>query len=108
MASGLPFIRTRLSVMMFLEFLLWASWYVPIGGYMKSTLGVTGFQMGWSYTPTALGAMISPLLVGYVADRLFATERVLGVLHLIGSACLFATARQTAFAPLMALLVVNP
>ena len=38
MSAGVPYIRTRLSAMMFLEFMLWASWYVPIGGYMNSVL----------------------------------------------------------------------
>ena len=65
MGSGVPMIRVRLSAMMFLEFFLWASWYVPIGGYMNSTLGFTGSQIGWIYTTTALGAMIAPMFVGY-------------------------------------------
>jgi nucleoside transporter len=107
MASEHPLIRTRLSAMMFLEFFLWASWYVPIGGYMNSALQFTGPQIGWIYTTTALGAIISPLFIGYIADRLFATERVLGVLHLIGAACLFLAAEQTSFSLLMILLVVN-
>jgi len=107
MGSDHPLIRTRLSVMMFLEFMLWASWYVPIGGYMNSVLGFTGSQIGWIYTTTALGAMISPLFVGYIADRLFSTERVLGILHLIGGLCLFLSAGQETFMPLMVLLVVN-
>jgi nucleoside transporter len=93
--------------MMFLEFFLWASWYVPIGGYMNSTLGFTGSQIGWIYTTTALGAIIAPLFVGYIADRLFATERVLGVLHLLGGVCLFLAAGQTTFPPMMTLLMIN-
>ena len=107
MPSVHPWIRTRLSVMMFLEFLLWASWYVPIGGYMNGTLGFTGSQIGWIYATTAIGAIISPMLVGYVCDRLFATERVLAVLHIIGGACLFISASQTTFPVLMTLLVIN-
>ena len=42
-----PLVRTRLSIMMFLEFFLWAAWYVPIGGYMNDTLGFSGKQIGW-------------------------------------------------------------
>jgi len=102
-----PMIRVRLSTMMFLEFFLWASWYVPIGGYMGKALGFTGPQIGWIYATTAIGAMISPIFIGFVADRLFATERVLGVLHLVGAGCLFAASQQTEFIPMMALLVVN-
>ncbi len=100
-------IRIRLSVMMFLEFLIWASWYVPIGGYMNSTLHFSGGEIGWIYTTTALGAIIAPLFVGFVADRFFPTQVVLGVLHLLGAVCLFLASFQSTFAPLMALLLVN-
>jgi nucleoside transporter len=107
MASVHPWIRTRLWVMMLLEFLLWGSWYVPVGGYMNGTLRFTGPQIGWIYATTALGAIISPLFVGYIADRFFATQRVLAVLHFIGGACLLACAHQTTFPALMTLLVIN-
>ncbi|MEN6493337.1 MAG: MFS transporter [Thermoguttaceae bacterium] len=107
MSSPIPLIRTRLSIMMFLEFLLWASWYVPIGGYMNSVLKFSGSQIGWIYATTALGAIIAPMFVGFIADRLFATERVLGVLHLVGGVCLYLASRQTDFAGLMTLLVIN-
>lgn len=100
-------IRVRLSVMMFLEFLIWASWYVPISGYMNSTLQFTGAQIGWIYTTTALGAIIAPLFVGFVADRFFPTQVVLGVLHLLGAVCLLLASFQTSFLPLMILLLVN-
>lgn len=107
MTARAPLIRTRLSVMMFLELFLWASWYAPIGGYMNSVLGFSGPQVGWIMATTAIGAIISPMFVGFIADRLFATERVLAVLHLIGGACLFLAAGQTEFSGLMTLLVVN-
>jgi nucleoside transporter len=107
MSPRAPLIRTRLSVMMFLEFMLWASWYVPISGYMNSVLKFTGPQIGWIYATTAIGAIISPMFVGFIADRLFATERVLAVLHLIGAVCLYLASEQTEFQPLMILLVIN-
>jgi len=100
-------IRTRLSAMMFIEFFLWASWYVPLGGYANSTLKLTGAQIGWLYATTAIAAMVSPLFVGFVADRLFATERVLGVLHVIGAVSLFLAAGQAEFSGLMTFLVIN-
>ena len=107
MASAHPWIRTRLWVMMFLEFLIWGAWYVAVGGYMNGTLGFSGPQIGLIYATTAIGAILSPMLVGYVADRLFSTERVLATLHLIGAACLFASAFQTRWLPLMILLIIN-
>ncbi len=107
MGSSQLLTRARLSAMMFLEFGLWAAWYVPVAGYMNSTLEFSGAQIGWVMACTAIAAMISPLLVGFVADRYFATERVLSVLHLIGGLCLLLASTQTMFLPLFSLLMVN-
>lgn len=107
MDSPAVLVRTRLSIMMFLEFFVWASWLSPIATYLSKTCEFTGGQIGWIFSTTALGAIISPLFVGYVADRLFATERILCVLHLVGGAALLLAAGQTTFAPLMTLMMVN-
>jgi nucleoside transporter len=99
-------VRARLSVMMFLQYFVWGGWGVSIGGYMSKTLHFTGQEMGWIGKTAALGAMISPLFVGYVADRFFSTERILAALHLAGGVLLILAAGQTQFPPLMALMVV--
>jgi nucleoside transporter len=97
--------RTRLSVMMFLQYFVWGSWGVSAGGYMNDTLRFAPGQIGWIYATTAVGAMISPLFVGYFADRFFATEKILAALHLLGGLLLCLAAEQTAFAPLMGIMV---
>lgn len=74
---------------MFLEFFIWGSWYVTIGNYMAS-VGMTD-AIAWAYTVHPIGAIVSPFFLGMVADRFFATEKVLGVLHLIGGVALLAT-----------------
>jgi nucleoside transporter len=109
MDSGPAYVRTRLSVMMFLEFFVWACWFTPISSYGPITLQLTMGQMGWVFSATALGAIISPLFIGYVADRLFSTERVLCVLHLIGAVCMILAAgvQQGEFPKLMTLLMIN-
>lgn len=107
MNSSPRLVRTRLSAMMFLEFFVWACWYVPIGGYLNSTLHFTGPQIGWVFSTTALGGILAPLFVGFIADRLFATERVLATLHFLGGVCLILAAEQKTFLPLIALMMVN-
>lgn len=107
MDSAPPYIRTRLSVMMFLEFFLWGAWYVPVGGYMNSRLNFSGPQMGAVYATIAVAAMISPLFVGYFADRLFSTERILAVLHMVGGACLIVAAGLVTFLPLGIVLLLH-
>ena len=72
----------RLSGMMFLEFFVWGAWYVTVGNYMAA-VGMSD-AIYWAYTVGPIGAIVSPFFLGMVADRFFSTEKVLGVLHIIG------------------------
>ena len=69
--------RIRLSLMMFLNYVIWGSWYVTLGAYLTINLKFTGTQAGAVFGTTALACMISPFFVGLIADRFFASERVL-------------------------------
>ena len=102
-----PVKNARLLALMFLEFFVWGAWIVPISSYMNATLAFTGTQIGWICGASALGALVSPLFLGYVADRFFATERILAALHLAGAACLCLAPRQTTFPALMTLIVID-
>ena len=77
-----------LSSMMFLQFFVWGAWYVSMTGFInKSGMGdVTGA----AYTVGPIAAILSPLFLGLIADRFFASEKVLGVLHLVGGLALIA------------------
>jgi nucleoside transporter len=78
---------TLLSAMMFLQFFLWGAWFVTLGPFM----GATGFgatDIGNAYTTAPVAAILAPLFLGMVADRFFASEKVMGVLHLAGGAIL--------------------
>lgn len=81
--------RFRLSAMMFLNFFIWGAWYVTMGTYLKSVEGVTDVQVGMAYGTQSLGAIIAPFIVGLIADRFFAAQKILGILHLIGAAALY-------------------
>jgi nucleoside transporter len=99
-------IKARLSVMMFLEYFIWAAWYVTLGTWLASSLRFSGQQIGWAAGTTAVGAIVAPFFVGLIADKLFATQRVLAVLHLIGAVLLYLASRQTTFIPVYVLLLL--
>src|SRR3954468_13485445 len=81
--------RVGLSLMMFLEFFVWGAWYVTMGTYLDKVLHADGVQVGAAYSALAIATIISPFFVGMIADRFFAAQRLLGVLHLIGAALLY-------------------
>ena len=102
----MPFsIRARLSVMMFLTYVIWGAWYVTLSTYLTTTLHFTGTQAGAVFGTTALASMISPFFVGLVADRLFSTERVLSALHFIGAILLWQVASAQTFGAVYGLLL---
>jgi nucleoside transporter len=92
-------IKSRLGVMMLMQYFIWGSWYVTLGTWLAS-LHFSGQQIGWVAGTTAIGAMVSPFFVGLIADRAFATQRLLGVLHALGAAILWHASRQSSFGPL--------
>ncbi|HYP05499.1 MAG TPA: nucleoside permease [Bryobacteraceae bacterium] len=98
-------IAARLSVMMFLNYVVWGAWYVTLGTYLTQTLHFTGTQSGFVFGTSALSCIISPFFVGLIADRYFAAERVLSALHLIGAVLLVALSRVTTFPAVFALLL---
>lgn len=88
-----------LASMMFLQYYVWGSWYVTMGTFMTKILGSTGIQIGAAYSALAIATMISPFFVGMIADRYFAAQKVMGVLHLIGAILLFIASKITTNAP---------
>jgi nucleoside transporter len=79
-------VRTRLSIMMFLQFFVWGAWYTSIAVYMTAE-GMADLTH-WPFTVNPLAAIVAPFFLGLVADRYFATEKILGVLHLLGGVIL--------------------
>lgn len=89
--------RVRLSAMMFLEFFVWGAWFVTLGTYLAADLGASGSQIALAFLTQSLGAILAPFIVGLIADRFFAAQRILGVPHLFSAAMLFLAGRQEDF-----------
>ncbi|WP_170156753.1 MFS transporter [Roseimicrobium gellanilyticum] len=81
-------LKAKLSSFMFLQYFIWGSWYASMGTYLANTLKFGGEQIGAAYGAFAIGAMISPFFVGLIADRYFASEKLLGILGILGGVVL--------------------
>ena len=78
----------RLCIMMFIQFFIWGAWYVTGPNYLE-TIGFGAEDFGWTYSVGPIAGMISPFLVGMIADRFLPSQVVLGILHLIGTAGMY-------------------
>jgi len=76
--------------MMFIQFFVWGAWYVTVGNYMTAS-GMSSEAIGGAYSVGPIAAIISPFFLGMIADRFFATEKILGVLHILGGIAIFCS-----------------
>ena len=93
--------------MMFLQYLVWGAWFATGYAFLTKKMGFTDAQAASCYATTNLAAMIAPFFMGMIADRFFAAERVLGVLHLLGAAFIYFASQQTTFAGFYPLLLAH-
>ena len=74
-------VMISLSIMLFLQFWIWGSWYISIPEYLKATTYVNfGGNPWYCYSAVPLAAMIAPFFLGLFADRFFNTEKLLFIL----------------------------
>jgi NHS family xanthosine MFS transporter len=100
-------LKLRLIIMNFLEFFVWGSWLISLGGYMIVTLKFSGSQVGSIYATMGVASLVMPALLGIVADRWINAERVLGLAHIIGAGLLIAASTVTDFATMYVLMLLN-
>jgi nucleoside transporter len=85
----------RLSLMMFLQFFVWGAWFVTLGTHLGQ-IGFTITEINYTYLMNNIAAIISPFFVGMIADRFFASQKVMGALHLLGGIIMYLFSDVTA------------
>ena len=81
-------LRSKLSIMMFLQFMLVASFWVQLSSYLDK-MHVEGIMFALIMSTMAIGSIFSPL-VGMFADRVANSEKVLFVLNALVAVLLLA------------------
>ena len=90
MSSMSMSVRVRLSAMMFLQYMMFAAWWVQLAGYLAK-IGVTGTSKALILSSMALGSLVSPIF-GMIADRHFASQKVLMAMNFACAGLLFLAA----------------
>ncbi len=99
-------LKLRLSIFMFLQYFIWGAWYASMGAYLATTLEFGGEQIGAAYGAFAIGSMISPFIVGLIADRFFPSEKLLACLGIVGGAVLCLLPGLTVFSSFYPVLIL--
>jgi NHS family xanthosine MFS transporter len=100
-------IKFRLIVMNFLEFFVWGSWLISMGGYMFVTLHFTGSQVASIYGTMGVASLFAPGVLGIVADRWISAQKLLGACHLVGAATLIWASTIKDYDTLYYIMLVN-
>lgn len=98
-------VKFRLGAMMFLQYAIWGSWAPVLSEYLINDLGFTGIQSSVIYMMLPLAIIISPFIGGQIADRYFASQKVVGILQLIGGALLATVSMVTEYRAMMWLML---
>jgi nucleoside transporter len=104
-AKEIGFLKIRLGVMMFVNYIVWGAWYVTISTYLTQTLHFTGTQAGAVFSTVSVACLFSPFFIGLVADRYFATERVMAALYALAALLMFILPRATGFPMVYAIML---
>jgi nucleoside transporter len=94
--------KIRLMVMMFLQFFIWGSWYATGGNYMKSH-GMSDI-IYLAYMVSPIGSIVSPFILGLIADRLFAVQKVMGFMHILSGVFVFVAPFMSEMSPTLFLV----
>ncbi len=88
-------IKHRLIIMNFLQFFIWGSWLISLGGYLGGKLEFSGLEIGAVFSTMGIASLFMPAVMGILADKWINAERLLGICHLMGAVALLYASTVT-------------
>ncbi|WP_078294080.1 nucleoside permease [Mycobacterium sp. D16R24] len=82
-------LSARLIVMNFLQFFVWGAWLLTLGAYWFNDKHWSGAHFGATFSTMGIAAILTPPIMGAIADKWVNAEKLYGILHLGGAAALF-------------------
>ena len=98
-------VRIRLSIMMFLQYMMFAVWWVPLAAYLTN-VEIEGTWKFWILSVMPLGCLVAPVIC-MIADRHFASQKVLTILNFACAVLFFIGAGQTSPGTLFVILLLG-
>jgi len=89
--------------MMFMQYFIFAVWWVPFAAYLGKTLSM--YKATLILCSMAIGSMAAPF-IGLIADRRFASQKVLAALNLLTAVFLFVAIQQKEFIYLLISIIL--
>jgi nucleoside transporter len=98
-------VRFRLCLMMFLQYAIWGAWNPVLSDYLLNELGFSGTQVGIIYSLLPLATIVAPFIGGQIADRYFASQKIIAVLQLAGGGVLLFISQVSDYNTMMWLML---
>jgi len=77
-------IKSRLTVMSFLQFFTWGAWLITVANYWFGTKQWTSDGFGDIFATLGYSSILMPALTGIIADKWINAEKLYGLLHILG------------------------
>src|SRR5581483_2421120 len=99
-------IRSRLLLMMILEFFIWGCWLPLIYGYLPS-MGFSPGEQAWILNAFPIAAIVGMFFSNQYADRHFDAAKFMAFSHLVGGLAILCLSFTRSFWPFFGLMMVH-
>ena len=100
-------IRAKLSVMMFLQYVIYGAWLPLLTLYMGKYLNFNGDETAWIFNAFAYASLTAWLFGGQLADRYFEQSKFLAFSHLIGGIAMIGLIYTKTFWPMFFVMLLH-